>query len=852
LEKARGGSYTPEQFRVLARAFENFSFEMKKDLVTLKAEQNLLAKKANLTPEEALRMQELTNRVGELEARVASPALTDDSVGTFAGTLLQDRQGPMAKFSKITPETIAKDQNVPIEKAEEIFAEMIAKTDKTVEAEKIAAEYAPKIQKALDDGNFAEATRLAAEKSRLMNSITNELVPDSASWVRKATEWAISNVFTVKTLFINIIPSGVKSVMIPAIKAIVKNPLEKSARIEMAASYSAMRATVKSAMKASVAAYKYEQALLTRDANRLLETGTAIKGKFGGAVRLFPRLLNATDEFLAQINYAAYVSGRAAAEAFAEGTEKGLKGKALDSYVEKAIETARKASFEGNSGDDLVNPIIAKGMNLGLTGDDLFRYVEKELVKSPDLSLLQRGTDDEAVNYVRDVLYKRDFSGKGNASKAVKKVDETLREFPSLKLITGQLFFRTPVRVFEEGWRLTPGLNITAPNFRKDLIGANGTLRQVRAQGEALASLGMVGMILSLYGQGRITGDGAYENYHQQKLRGDGSLQEPYTIKMSDGSTWSYRNFDPIATPMKIVVNALERYDKLRLREAQGEFIDASEFKKPIALLSIAAGAISRAFVDAGLTEGINQLTKIAEMAADPETRDDSTIKYIGEKLNLIVPNTMRKIARENDPTIKDPVTFWQMVEQKVLGPVQGTVGADPKLSTSYSYDVLGNVRRAADTGYLFDFFTTNSVEERSRGMTQEQLFVLQELDRVGKVTGATFKPPIKHRDLGDTDLRTIMADDGKRTLYDVWQDNYRSLNPAEALYPILAAPLPDGTMKHKGARVDAVREVINTYQEAAFQMTMAQEQKVLDRFIKETLNKANSKAGLFDTPRPY
>ena len=136
--------------------------------------------------------------------------------------------------------------------------------------------------------------------------------------------------------------------------------------------------------------------------------------------------------------------------------------------------------------------------------------------------------------------------------------------------------------------------------------------------------------------------------------------------------------------------------------------------------------------------------------------------------------------------------------------------------------------------------------------MSPEAQFVMQELDRLARVTGATFRPPIKHRDLGDVDLRSIMADDGKRTLYDVWQQNYRSLQPEQALYPILAAPLPDGTFKHKGLRVEAVRDTINQLQDAAFQMTMAQEQKVMDRFIKETLNKAKSQAGMFDTPRPY
>src|SRR5690606_4379350 len=127
------------------------------------------------------------------------------------------------------------------------------------------------------------------------------------------------------------------------------------------------------------------------------------------------------------------------------------------------------------------------------------------------------------------------------------------------KLITGQLFFRTPIRVFEEGVRLTPGLQIIDPRFLKDLAGSNGVERQVRAQGEALMSLGIAGAVMTMYAEGRLTGDGDYSNFRQSKLRGDSSLPDQYTLKMRDGSTWSYRSFDPISTPIKIMVNGLER-----------------------------------------------------------------------------------------------------------------------------------------------------------------------------------------------------------------------------------------------------------------------------------------------------
>jgi len=186
-----------------------------------------------------------------------------------------------------------------------------------------------------------------------------------------------------------------------------------------------------------------------------------------------------------------------------------------------------------------------------------------------DSKNLRHGTNEEGLEFVRDILYKRSFSGTNAPSKLAKQYEQLVNAHPVLRLV-GQLFFRTPVRVFEEGVRMTPALQILAPNFIKDLAGKNGTRAQLKAQGEAMMSLGITGSVLSLYAQGKITGDGAYTDWRQQRNRTDSDLPEPYTIRFDDGSTWNYRNFDPLATPMKIMVNALERYEQLHVRETQG------------------------------------------------------------------------------------------------------------------------------------------------------------------------------------------------------------------------------------------------------------------------------------------
>ena len=836
-----GGTPNMETFRVIARAVQIHSDEIRVDLASAKKELAQLSAKPDADPERILALQE---RVGELETRLGNPLLADDAFGSIAGTILQDRQKGLPGVQGITPESIMAERGVTKAEADEIWADLVGRAQQDAEVKKVAAEYDARAQAAIEAGNFNEAALITAQKHRELDGMVDQIAPKSASVVDKLTELAISNVFSLKTVLVNLIPSGVKTLAIPALKALFNNPFEKATRAEMVGAYSAMRSSFNAALRAGYAGWKYEQALLTRDGARLVEGEMALSGKLGGAIRLFPRILNATDEFLSRINYDAFVAGRAAAEAAIDGAEKGLKGKALDAFIKEASDKAVVGARGTEKMDQLVQPIINKGLNLGLKGDELFQYVEREAVKNPDA--LKKGTDEEALNFVRDVLYKRDFTGDNPASRLAQSYEETMKKFPTAKLVIGQLFFRTPVRVFEEGIRLTPGLQFLAPKFMDDLRGVNGPLREARAKAEAMSSLAIAGGVLSLYGQGRITGDGAYDDYKQTKARRDGPQQEPYTIKMSDGSTWSYKGFDPLATPVKIMINALERMDKLRIREAQGEFVDKNVYKYGLAAITVATASVAQAIRDASLVEGADNFIKFVESAFTPDESEDAFIKALGDKLFLLVPNTLHKIARDNDPTMRDPQTFFQMVEEKLLRPLQ--IDSDA-IQTPYAYDVIGNVRRMSDTGSLWNVFSTASVEERMKGMTQEQAFVLEELDKLTRITGETFATRPKRAELGDMDLRTVKASDGKSTLYDVWQRNYQALQPEQALMPLLQSPLPTGTFKYHEGKGAEAKKIINELQTAAFQQMLAGEQQVIDKLISEELNKAKAKAGMFDAP---
>jgi len=785
-----------------------------------------------------------------LETRMVQIQLADDAMGSAGGSLNRQRQEGLVGLQGSTPESIMKEMGLTKAEAEKFWADLVAASQVSSKAKQIAGEYDQKIAAAVEQGNFGEAGKLLILKGRELAGIAEEAAPGGSIWRDRLHTFAgglkelmISNLFTIKTVMINAFPAAIKTLTIPLAKYLVTNPLEKAAMAELGAHYSAMGATVKGAFQAAKAAYRYEQSILTRDASRVLEGEMVMTGKLGGGLRFFPRILNATDEFLSQVNYAGFVSGKAANKAAIEGTAKGLTGKSLKDFIGEAVTAAKGTMYEA-ADESLVQPIINKGVNLGYSGDVLIKYVEAEALKSPQA--LRHGSDKEALDFVRDVLYKRAFSGDSafmGASSAAKSYETFVHKNPSASLLVGQLFFRTPIRVFEEGMRMTPGIQLLAPRFISDLRGANGQARQVRAQAESMMGLALTGTALALYSSGAITGSGSYANYRQDKTRKDGPAPEPYSIKFSDGSTWSFKNMDPIATPLKVLINAFEGMDQLKIKEAQEGFAMLPEYRLLQARVYVGVAALTSAITDASLVSGLKGTADLFAEMNDPAAKEEAILKKTGSMLAMLVPNTLHKIAQTNDPRMRDPSTFFQMLEAK-LG---HGISPSNEVKSAFAYDPLGQVRSAADVGSMWNIFSTASQEERNRGHSEAHQQVMLGLDKIATQTGATFIPPSpKNPKTGELDLRTMLTLDKSETLYDKWQRNYRDLNPDQVLLPIVKSGAPMGTFKEKGLMVDLIQSEMKNLQAIAFEQLLTDE-RVRERLIREMKTKARADSGLLD-----
>lgn len=730
-------------------------------------------------------------------------------------------------------------------------AEAVAKRGEVQELDKA-------IQEAFDTGDYGRAAVLGEEKQTLLEKII-ELEPDPEAKermqlgrqiVKGMNEYVISTVFTPKTVLVNTIPAAVKTMYRPGLDFVMRGMDGKAYR-QMTAAYSAMAANQSAALKAAAAAFRYEAAMLngdfTKEANRILEESPVLPRKYlGGVLRIFPRMLGTTDEYFSQLNYRSYVASSAAGRAYEVGLAKGMKGEALDAFVKQETINAIEHSFASSvDAPKVVGFLRQQGISNGLSGAKLQAYIERELGRNPDM--FREATNQTGIDFANDMAFKRPFSGEGRwgTSRIAKDYEDLVNRYPIMRLM-GQLFFRTPVRVFEEGFRLTAGLNLVTPGFISDLRGANGPAKQLRAQGELLLSQAIAASVFTAYANGAITG-GVLDDWKAKRSMQGGDW-EPYTITFPNGDKFSFRNLDPFATPLKIIVNALDRYSLLEVRRAQGEDVN-KETNEVLAFLSIATLSIGQAIRDASLTEGIDQITQFFQNMADPENNENQLLRFIAQKGQLLVPNVIGKVGQQFDPVLNDPATIEQFMRARVNP-------GDPKVPRRY--DAMGNEVKLANPGsalYGIDYTTT---EQREAVTDPKRVDVSNALRDLTVATGRTFIAPYDAQAFASipgmkgwqgVDLRSRMVKDGSESMYDRLQRYVRETGVTDQLH----AALVDnqlGTVGRPGivgSRVEIATELLKSARRQAFVRLMAEDSGFTETWIAQEIEEANVKAGFRD-----
>jgi len=842
----------------------------------LREQETLINKWAKATtPEEKLRLR---GELSKAEAHLSQIDDLDADLRGAAGMSVKQRDNIFISGKGYTLDEL-KEEFPDLSDAELLFKQRdaIAEGRAKNRIKQVEFEYDQKMTAALENKDPATYLKLNREKRQAVDKIIDEegkaTANDPKGWFKhhlyegsaRAVEITISNVFSVSTLLLNVGFSSLKTLYRPALDFAIGGKLNKQAYVEMMAGYAGLRSMRSSALKAAMASFKYEKQVATFETNKMFDENIKIKGKLGAVLRTFPRLLLASDSFLQDINYRGFVSSKATADAYEEGLQKGLKGSELDNFVKAEVKTKLDASYDTSMRKETIDAVYRKGVAKKLKGEELDNWVAESLAK--DESGLFSYNDQGGLDYSNDVLFKKEFSGKGLLSGGAAKYEKMVREWPVAKLFLN-LFWRTPVRVFEEGIRLTPVLNVASTQkFRDDLIGRNGNRAQLRARGEMLLGQAVVMDTMVLMSSGGITGANDPEH--------------PYSIKMPDGSWWSYKLADPLSTPIKIIANTMENYQILLLRQQQEgitdngaleQFWDDNYPKFQAALIGITT-TISDARLLQGFSdayEGVFGESGLVSQAVNDPTDEDKPVitKKFFDMLGAAFPRQIYKLYEFEDPTRYQTASLDQVFRKQALpyysaleeyaDPLLQQLGVDLdidnfKAKLTPSFDVNGMPITNPDPMASNLIFSATKEEEFRAGLNENQIYNREKLHELGINANTFFYHPYRYRKgYGDEDLRTLYApatDDRPEESYmSRWMYHYRQLAPEGEIREILEDTNIATGIPSNSPKVNEIRSIMRSYKEDAWEMLAEEVPDVMDRLEEKDLIDEAVDEGLFDT----
>jgi len=801
-----------------------------------------LRKNAKATLERLENAQSIVNRM-DMEASSASGA--DLAMRSRANAIT----GDLRQVSSI--DEVMKNNPTFTRTEAQLYQEEAYKTWlKNTQQSEIIRKITDDIEVARERGDFSSAIRLIEERRLAEKTARDEARKDMSPEAWKKFNSAANEVyggliFSPGTLGINLFTGIPKLLTKPLLNTLV----DGNASVRgMLVSYDVMRKSVGIGLKYSKSVWDYEKNPFYAKQADFFGGDATIPGIAGRAVRFYQTSMDTIDGAMAQVAY----RGHVAAEDYNLGVrvarENGITKKAdIHEFAKNYMEKGQLEAFEDTSGTTTAfETAMRNGQRKGYSGAKLENYIKNSL--ATDKTFFSHPTRKESRSYTEELVFRNSFKGDTWLSKQAMDIEKNFAGNIFFR-VGLQAFFRAPIRIFEEGLRLTPGLNFITPGFLADLRGKTTPTRQIRAQGEALLSLSLGAGVMAMYATGSITGSGQ-GNGKQLKNKQNAGDWEPYTIYFPNGTKLSYRNLDPIGTPLKILVNSLEAYENHSLRKKQGEFTDVygdeAAVKELLSWVGMAFMPAVRAVKDSNVTEGINQLYQFGEWMINPEGSTSTATSFLTEKARILIPNTYTRIDQAfGDAT---PMREQSGVLNGLLNKINPHRGDTP-----VQRDILGNPMyidygRSIISGVAFnnDIYAKDISEEG-----KEVALALSDLENT---SGATFDRPFKFPQLGNVDTRKVYMADGKTTWYDAIYDNFSALKPEQALAPILtgygADVLANGRPSNNtgpGTKVTQVRSILDKYRKQAINQFMSSNPEAMDRYMQVQQNKATTSMGGFD-----
>jgi hypothetical protein len=444
----------------------------------------------------------------------------------------------------------------------------------------------------------------------------------------------------------------------------------------------------------------------------------------------------------------------------------------------------------------------AKGLKQGLKGDELRGFVRREMTEAfeADGAIIRA----DALEQARRATFTEDL-GPG----ILQDIQIGLAKYPALRVLALP-FFKTPVNLFKQSMRWTPGINFLVRDVRTRY--AMGGEEQAKVLGEMGLGAMIWGTAWSLAASGAITDGGPIGDQNQRKMTNSG--WRPYSIvkENEDGST----NYIPLnnAEPFGMVLGlAADLHRAFEQKDATPDLEDAA-----MAVFH----SIVRNVQDRNFFQGFANL-----LGAFNREGDTSGVKKVaGSIVGGMVPfsSGINFANQFNDPIMRDARTILDQVMRRMPGMsdelparrnwIGEAVERQPRLMTTEKPDPLADLLNA-------------SIEVTGKGPDAPSPFI-QATGRVARI-----------------DLRTAKLKDG-RNAYDVYMDYIQQPRPGgETLRQVMerevAKPgfqaLKDGGSTERGTKMSVLVGIRKRFQTAA-QARLMKEHPELREQLAEAVNK--------------
>lgn len=355
-------------------------------------------------------------------------------------------------------------------------------------------------------------------------------------------------------------------------------------------------------------------------------------------------------------------------------------------------------------------------------------------------------------------------------------------------------------------------------------------------------SYGVMMATFTAYANGNITGSGAGLHYQERRRLEETEGWQPYSIKWN-GQYISFRNFDPFSTPLKIMVNALERYERMDMERAQGVYDNTDRHKEVLAVMSTALGSTIQAVKDANLAAGAAEWIDLFEAFSDVERSEGKFVRMFKNKAQLLVPNSLRKGIKafgEDQNVLTDPVTVEQSIES-IVNPSSPSV--------TPAYDALGNKTNTIKQGFLY-YLGIEVLSKGQRKLDNEQLWALKEIAKMTIQTGSKFIPPFKSEKFyPGSDLRGVMISGSNETVYNAAMKVYSQLMKDDAIWYLKnSKDLSTGRRGSKGTRVTGFENLVKRKWEQALATVVGNDPRAMEAVSNKLTDTYNVKTGQSDS----